>query len=204
MFDIDVGYLVIFTRCWLILVLAWLHGQQHPPLMAHHPLQWWDNHSHWRSTTILPSLALGMLWDILHLIQLNAAAVYICKPLNSRQHRIHILQNNFCQYLLTPLSSNIEDIIVGWYRNLLSTRIEKSSLGGLRPSYILYLKNNPHLTIPPSPLLLLIGYPSQWLCTVGLGYTHTRTQKTQENTPGSCKPNEPVCKLNPIALKPVW
>ncbi len=57
--------------------------------------------------------------DILNLITLPTAAVYVREPLHSGQDRIHILRNNLCQNLHTPLSSNFEDIIVGWYCELL-------------------------------------------------------------------------------------
>jgi hypothetical protein len=62
---------------------------------------------------------LSRVQDILNLVTLPNAAVYVCKPLHSGQDRIHILRNNLHQNLHTPLSSNFEDIIVGWYRELL-------------------------------------------------------------------------------------
>jgi len=82
----------------------------------------------WLTTTInggilIPPNSLQHLppgvQDILHLISLNDAAIYVREPLHSGQNRIHILQNNLRQNPHTPISSNFEDIIVGWYRDLL-------------------------------------------------------------------------------------
>ncbi len=57
--------------------------------------------------------------DILNLVTLPTAAVYVREPFHSGQDRIHILQNNLRQNLHTPLSSNFEDVVVGWYCKLL-------------------------------------------------------------------------------------
>jgi hypothetical protein len=57
--------------------------------------------------------------DILQLISLNNAAIYVHEPLPSEHNRICILQHNLRQDPLNPQSSNFEDIIVGWYRDLL-------------------------------------------------------------------------------------
>ena len=51
----------------------------------------------------------------------------------------------------------------------------------------------------PLSLLLLVGYSSQWLCTVE--YT-CGTQMQEQKTQGKRKPNEPVGRLNPTAHKP--
>jgi hypothetical protein len=53
--------------------------------------------------------------DILNLVALNDAAIYVCEPIHSRQNCISILQDNLCQDPLNPQSSNFDDIIVGWY-----------------------------------------------------------------------------------------
>ena len=57
--------------------------------------------------------------DILQLVALPAAAIYVREPLPSGQDRINVLQNNLCQKLHDPSSFNFNDIIVGWYRDLL-------------------------------------------------------------------------------------
>jgi len=57
--------------------------------------------------------------DILNLVTLTTAAVYVREPIHTGRDRIHILQHNLCQNPHTPISSNFEDIIVGWYRDLL-------------------------------------------------------------------------------------
>jgi hypothetical protein len=72
---------------------------------------------------IIPSDALQHLSsgvrDILQLISLNYAAIYVREPLPSGHNRICILQHNLRQDPLNPQSSNFEDIIVGWYCDLL-------------------------------------------------------------------------------------
>ena len=82
----------------------------------------------WLTTTIngkmiIPTDSLQHLppgvRDIFQLISLNDAAIYVREPLHSGQNRIHILQNNLRQNPHTPISSNFEDIIVGWYCDLL-------------------------------------------------------------------------------------
>ena len=82
----------------------------------------------WLTTTInggiiIPPDALQHLppgvRDIFQLISLTDAAIYVREPLHSGRDRIHILQNNLRQNPYTPLSSNFEDIIVGWYHDLL-------------------------------------------------------------------------------------
>ena len=57
--------------------------------------------------------------DIFHLISLKDAAIYVREPLHSGRDRIHILRNNLRQNPHNPISSNFEDIIVKWYRDLL-------------------------------------------------------------------------------------
>jgi hypothetical protein len=82
----------------------------------------------WLTTTInggiiIPPDALQRLppgvRDIFQLISLSNAAIYVRETLHSGRDRIHILQNNLRQNPHTPLSSNFEDIIVGWYHDLL-------------------------------------------------------------------------------------
>ena len=82
----------------------------------------------WLTTTIngnviIPPDALQHLppgvRDIFHLISLKDAAIYVREPLHSGRDRIHILQNNLRQNPHNPISSNFEDIIVKWYRDLL-------------------------------------------------------------------------------------
>ena len=72
---------------------------------------------------IIPSDALQHLSsgvrDILQLISLNDAAIYVRESLPSGHNRICILQHNLRQDPLNPQSFNFEDIIVGWYRDLL-------------------------------------------------------------------------------------
>ena len=63
--------------------------------------------------------------DIFHLIRTPDAAIDVCEPLHSGPTRIHILQKYLCQDPHAPISSNFEDIIVGWFRDLL--------LGGSHP-----------------------------------------------------------------------
>ena len=53
------------------------------------------------------------------IIILPAAAIYVREPLPSGQDRINVLQNNLRQKLHDPSSFNFNDIIVGWYRDLL-------------------------------------------------------------------------------------
>jgi hypothetical protein len=53
------------------------------------------------------------------IIILPAAAIYVREPLPSGQDRINVLQNNLCQKLHDPSSFNFNDIIVGWYGDLL-------------------------------------------------------------------------------------
>ena len=57
--------------------------------------------------------------DILQLVALPTAAIYVREPLPSGHDRINILQNNLRQNLHDPSSFNFNDIIVGWYRDLL-------------------------------------------------------------------------------------
>ena len=58
--------------------------------------------------------------DILQLVTLPTAAVYVREPLPSGHDRINILQNNLRQNLHDPSSFNFNDIIVGWYCDLFS------------------------------------------------------------------------------------
>jgi len=57
--------------------------------------------------------------DIFHLIRALDAAIYVREPLHSGLNRIHILQTYLRQNTHAPISSNFEDIIVGWFRDLL-------------------------------------------------------------------------------------
>ena len=57
--------------------------------------------------------------DILQLVALPTAAIYVREPLPSGHDRIKILQNNLHQNLHDSSSFNFNDIIVGWYRDLL-------------------------------------------------------------------------------------
>ena len=57
--------------------------------------------------------------DILQLVALPTAAIYVREPLPSGQDRIDILQNNLLRQKLHDPSSNFNDIIVSWYRDLL-------------------------------------------------------------------------------------
>ena len=72
---------------------------------------------------VIPSDALQHLppgmKDILNLVTLNDAAIYVREPLHSGHNRICILQHNLRQDPLNPQSSAFDDIIVGWYRDLL-------------------------------------------------------------------------------------
>jgi hypothetical protein len=69
--------------------------------------------------------------DILQLIRLNDAAIYVREPLPSGHKCICILQHNLCQDPLNPISSNFEDIIVGWYRYLLLSGNHSTDSTGL-------------------------------------------------------------------------
>ena len=91
----------------------------------------------WLTTTfnggvIVPSDSLHHLppgvRDILQLISLNDAAIYVREPLHSGKNRIHILQNNLRQNSHTPISSSFENIIVGWYRDLLLNSTHSTDL----------------------------------------------------------------------------
>ena len=57
--------------------------------------------------------------DILQLVILPTAAVYVREPLPSGHDRIYILQNNLRQTIHDPSSQNFNDVIVSWYRDLL-------------------------------------------------------------------------------------
>jgi hypothetical protein len=69
--------------------------------------------------------------DILQLIRLNDAAIYVCEPLPSGHKRICILQHNLRQDPLNLISSNLEDIIVGWYHDLLLSGNHSTDSTGL-------------------------------------------------------------------------
>jgi hypothetical protein len=69
--------------------------------------------------------------NIFQLIRLNDAAIYVHKPLPSRHNRICILQHNLRQDPLNPISSNFEDIIVGWYCDLLLSGNHSTDSTGL-------------------------------------------------------------------------
>ncbi len=49
----------------------------------------------------------------------NDATIYVHEPLQPRQDQINILQHYLCQHPTNPISSNFDDIIISWYRNLL-------------------------------------------------------------------------------------
>ena len=94
----------------------------------------------WLTTTfndgmIIPSDSLQYLppgvRDILQLISLDDAAIYVREPLHSGQDRIHILQNNLRQNSHTPISSTFEDIVVGWYRDLLLDSTHSTDFTGM-------------------------------------------------------------------------
>jgi hypothetical protein len=101
---------------------------------------------------IIPDEALQHLppgmRDILHLTKQNAAAIYVHEPLHSGQDRINILQNNLRQHQLTPLSSNLEDVIISWYHNLLLSGHHSTDSTGtdnrLFVAYSLYPSSTKH------------------------------------------------------------
>ena len=72
---------------------------------------------------VIPSDALQHLppgmKDILNLVTLNDAAIYVREPLHSGHNRICILLHNLRQDPLNPQSSTFNDNIVGWYHDLL-------------------------------------------------------------------------------------
>ena len=57
--------------------------------------------------------------DILQLVRRNDAAIYVREPLPSGQDRICILLQNLRQHPTNPISSNFDDIVISWYRDLL-------------------------------------------------------------------------------------
>jgi hypothetical protein len=73
--------------------------------------------------TIIPPDTLQYLppgvEDILQIVIKNDAAIYLHEPLQSGQDQINILQRNLCQHPTNPISSNFDDIIISWYRDLL-------------------------------------------------------------------------------------
>jgi hypothetical protein len=68
--------------------------------------------------------------NILQLVQRDDAAIYVREPLQSRQDRTRILLRNLRQHPTNPISSNFEDIVTGWYRDLLCNRDCSSNTTG--------------------------------------------------------------------------
>ncbi len=68
--------------------------------------------------------------DILNLVALNVAAIYVREPLHLGQNRISILQDNLRQDPLNPQSSTFDDIIVGWYPDHLLNGIHSTDSTG--------------------------------------------------------------------------
>jgi hypothetical protein len=61
--------------------------------------------------------------DILQLARRNDAAIYVRKQLQSARDRISILLQNLRQHPTNPISSNFNDIVTSWYRDLLCNGI---------------------------------------------------------------------------------
>ena len=57
--------------------------------------------------------------NILQLARRDDTAIYVREPLHDGQDRIHILLQNLHQHPTNPISSNFNDIVTGWYRDLL-------------------------------------------------------------------------------------
>jgi hypothetical protein len=57
--------------------------------------------------------------DILQLVESDASAIYVHKPLPAGQDCIDILLHNLRSSSIDPTSINFEDIIVSWYSDLL-------------------------------------------------------------------------------------
>jgi hypothetical protein len=57
--------------------------------------------------------------DILQLVESNASAIYIRKPLPAGQDHINILLHNLRSSSINLTSINFEDIVLSWYLDLL-------------------------------------------------------------------------------------
>ncbi len=76
-----------------------------------------------KATMIVPSESLFHIppgiRDILQLVESDASAIYVRKPLPAGQGCIDILLHNLRSSSINPTSINFEDIVVSWYSDLL-------------------------------------------------------------------------------------
>jgi hypothetical protein len=76
-----------------------------------------------KATVIVPSESLVHVppgvRDILQLVENDASAIYVRKPLPAGQDCIDILLHNLQSSSIDPTSINFEDIVVSWYLDLL-------------------------------------------------------------------------------------
>ncbi len=76
-----------------------------------------------KATMIIPSESLVHVppgvRDILQLVESDASAIHVRKPLPAGQDCIDILLHNLWSSSINPTSINFEDIIVSWYLDLL-------------------------------------------------------------------------------------
>ena len=153
-----------------------------------------------KATPSNPSL-LGALAKISVLSMVVVEIIMLIhEPLHSGHNHICILQHNLCQDPLNPLSSNVHDTIVGWYRDLLlggnhstdSTGLENqisAAYHGIYPSTIQtthnLLINKNTCTTPSFPVApndcLFYGF-----ATIGNSFGYH--VKQEENYKGSASP----------------
>ncbi len=57
--------------------------------------------------------------DILQLVESDASAIYVCKPIPAGQDCIDIHLHNLRSSSINPISINFEDIVLSWYLDLL-------------------------------------------------------------------------------------
>ncbi len=76
-----------------------------------------------KATMIVPSESLVHVppgvRDILELVESDASAIYVRKPLPAGQDCINILLHNLRSSSIDPTSINFENIVVSWYLDLL-------------------------------------------------------------------------------------
>jgi hypothetical protein len=76
-----------------------------------------------KATMIVPSESLVHvppgIQNILQLVESDASAIYVRKPLPAGQDCIDILLHNLQSRSIVPISIDFEDIVVHWYSDLL-------------------------------------------------------------------------------------
>ncbi len=92
-------------------------------LIANNTFHLWLTTYFNKATMIVPSESLVNVppgvRDILQLVESDASAIYVGKPLPAGQDRIDILLHNLQSSSINPTSINFEDIVVSWYLDLL-------------------------------------------------------------------------------------